>query len=54
MGRRRTAASQETLGDSPGRGREVAGPGVISWGGLEGTTRRIGSGKGIQRVGTEA
>lgn len=25
MGRRRTAASQETLGDSPGRGREVAG-----------------------------
>lgn len=27
MGRRRTAASQETLGDLPGRGREMAGPG---------------------------
>lgn len=41
-GRRRTAASQETLGGSPGCDREVAGPGVISWGRLEGTNYPAG------------
>lgn len=51
---RRPAASQEAWGGSPARGREAAGPGVISRGRLEGPARRLSGREGIQGVGAGA